>query len=349
MSEGAPAAPARPLRCPSCGTEIAPSLIACPRCHALVYRKALESFAAAADAAERNGDRTGAIAQWRKGLPLLPRGSKQYDIVAKKIDALVALAEREQVAGIAKGPAAGTRWAKWLAPLGIAGLLIWKLKFVLVLILTKGKLLLLGFTKAGTLATLFLSFGVYWRIWGWKFAAGLLAAIYVHEMGHVAALRRRGMAAGAPTFIPGFGAFVRMHEHASTPSEDAKIGLAGPRWGLGASLALLLIWQLTGGELWAALAKWSALINLFNLTPVWQLDGSRAFAAFTRAQRIIAIAVLAAAFLATRELTLILVGACALFRVFGKDAPREPDWAALAEYALLGALFSAFHFIPVNV
>ena len=314
-----------------------------------MHRAALESLAASAEAAERAGDRDGALAQWRRALPLLPRRAKQYDAIAKKIDELAAAIERTRNAEIGKGPGAGTRWAKILAPLGIAGLFVWKFKIVLIAILSKGKLLLLGFTKAGTVATLFLSLGVYWREWGWKFAAGLLASIYVHEIGHVAALRSRGMAAGAPTFIPGFGAFVRMHEHASTPSEDAKIGLAGPRWGLGASLALLLLWLVTGAPIWAALAKWSALINLFNLTPVWQLDGNRAFAAFTRIQRWMAVAVIAVALGATRELTLFLPGGVAVFRAFQGDAAREPDWAASTEYAVLAILFAAFHFVPVSV
>ena len=57
-----------------------------------------------------------------------------------------------------------------------------------------------------------ISLGVYWQLWGWKFALGFVLALYVHEMGHVAALRRYGVRASAPMFIPLLGAFVRLEE-----------------------------------------------------------------------------------------------------------------------------------------
>jgi len=33
-----------------------------------------------------------------------------------------------------------------------------------------------------------LSADVYWTIWGWTFAVGVVLSIYVHETGHVQAL-----------------------------------------------------------------------------------------------------------------------------------------------------------------
>ena len=68
-----------------------------------------------------------------------------------------------------------------------------KFKFFILVALSKGKLLLLGLTKAGTLLSMLLSFGLYWSLWGWKFAAGFIVSIYVHEMGHVAMLQRFGI------------------------------------------------------------------------------------------------------------------------------------------------------------
>jgi Zn-dependent protease len=84
-------------------------------------------------------------------------------------------------------------------------LFIWKFKVVLSFILTKGKLLLLGLTKGPTFLSMLLSVGVYWTAWGWRFAVGVVESIYVHAMGHVAMLRRFGIPATAPMFIPGFG------------------------------------------------------------------------------------------------------------------------------------------------
>src|SRR5207302_3963478 len=94
-------------------------------------------------------------------------------------------------------------------------------------LLTKGKLLLLGLTKATTFFSMLLSLGVYWAAWGWKFALGLVLSIYIHEMGHVFALRRLGFKASAPMFIPGLGALIRLRQHPANPREDAEIGLAG--------------------------------------------------------------------------------------------------------------------------
>ena len=108
----------------------------------------------------------------------------------------------------------------------------------LVLLLgSKLKFLLLGLTKASTLLSMFGFFGVYWSTYGWPLALGLVVSIYIHEMGHVAMLRRLGIDAGAPLFIPGVGAFVMLKQRIADPLTDAKIGLAGPVWGLGAALA----------------------------------------------------------------------------------------------------------------
>ena len=104
-------------------------------------------------------------------------------------------------------------------------------------------------------------------------------------MGHVAALRRYGIAATAPMFIPGFGAFVRLKQHPATAGEDARVGLAGPIWGAGAAVAALMAAHLLHSPLLAAVARVGAWINLFNLLPVWQLDGGRGFAPLSRGER----------------------------------------------------------------
>jgi Zn-dependent protease len=330
-------------RCASCATELAPALLVCPACHSLVHRARLSELAREAEAAS---DLPRKVAYWREALALLPADSRQFTAVAGKIDALTAEIEGRTAEEIRKGPSAGTRWAKILGPLGVAGLLIWKLKFLFVALLTKGKLLFLGFTKIGTMATLFVSLGVYWTAWGWKFAAAILGGIYIHEIGHVAELRRRGMRADAPMFVPGVGAFVRMHQHAATPAEDARIGLAGPIWGLGATIAAFAVALYTGSKFWLAIAHVNAVINIFNLTPVWQLDGSRGFSALTRPQRWIAVAAAAIAGALTREGILLLVALVGVWRAFDrKNVPAKHDWGALVTYAgLAGALAALSYF-----
>src|SRR6185436_5687170 len=129
-----------------------------------------------------------------------------------------------------------------------------------------------------------LAFGVYWAAWGMWFALGLVLSIYIHEMGHVVALRRYGIAATAPMFVPGLGAFIRLRQ-SLPPRQSARVGLAGPLWGLGAAAAAWAVALAGGSAMWSAIAHTGAWINLFNLLPVWQLDGSRAFAALGRAHR----------------------------------------------------------------
>src|SRR5690349_22006017 len=99
------------------------------------------------------------------------------------------------------------------------------------------------------------SIGLYWALYGWKFGLGFVLSIYIHEMGHVTALARYGIPATPPMFIPGFGAFVRLKAYPANPGEDARTGLAGPLWGLGAALAAMGVSIATGSDLWAAIAR----------------------------------------------------------------------------------------------
>ena len=80
------------------------------------------------------------------------------------------------------------RYGRGAAGPGALGASLVKFKFALIFLLTKATLLLLGLTKASTFVSMLLSAGVYWTIWGWKFAVGVVLSIYVHQMGHVQAL-----------------------------------------------------------------------------------------------------------------------------------------------------------------
>ncbi len=235
------------------------------------------------------------------------------------------------------------RFGPWL---GGGLLLAWKLKFALIFLLTKAKFLLLGLTKASTLFSMLAAAGVYWALWGWKFALGIVGSIYVHEMGHVAALRRYGIKASAPMFIPGFGAIVRLHQRPATPAEDARTGLAGPVWGLGAAIAAAAIYLATRSPIWAAIAHFGAWVNLFNLLPVWQLDGGRAFNALTRIQRWIAVAALGGIWFASGEPLLVLLAIAAGARAFG-EAATEPDRGTLSTYVGLALVLALLSRLPV--
>ena len=154
----------------------------------------------------------------------------------------------------------------------------------LILVATKLKAILLLLPKLKILttsATMLVSIAAYALLWGWKFAIGFVLLLLVHEMGHVIQLRREGIPASAPMFIPFLGAVVAAKSMGDDAAAEARVGLAGPILGSLATLVPLAVWLATGEEFWQALAYVGFFINLFNLLPVLPLDGGRAMAALS--------------------------------------------------------------------
>jgi Zn-dependent protease len=146
----------------------------------------------------------------------------------------------------------------------------------------KAVLVLLGHVKllltAGTMLVSILAYG---SLWGFRFAAGFVALLFVHEMGHVIQLRREGVKASAPVFIPFLGAVVAMRAMPKDAFAEARVGLAGPVLGSVGAAACVVVWKATGNDIWRALAYAGFFINLFNLIPVLPLDGGRAMSAMS--------------------------------------------------------------------
>jgi Zn-dependent protease len=312
-----------------------------------VHSEQLKLINQQADQAGRTGDLFAAIQHWRKALELLPASSRQYTAISSRIDELSRQADMSKMPlpPSSATPAdathhSGKQWAKSLGAAGAIALLAWKFKFVVVLLLSKAKLLLFGLTKLSTLFSMLASLGVYWTQWGWKFALGLVLSIYIHEMGHVAALRACGIRAGAPMFIPGFGAFVRLKQMPLNAREDARIGLAGPIWGTFAALGCWGIGTAMHWPAWIAIAHVAAWINLFNLLPVWQLDGSRGFRALDRTWRILTVILVAVLWQWTGEGLLVLILIIAGFRAFAEPGPEQADRMAAFQFALLLVVLS---------
>ncbi|MBI2838863.1 MAG: site-2 protease family protein [Acidobacteria bacterium] len=331
-------------RCPGCGTEVAPSFLSCPACQRLVHAEPLKRLAADAEAARQGGDLRAALGAWREALELLPAESRQFGAVSARISALAQELDRHPAAEKAKGRA----WAKGAAGVGALGLLLWKLKAVLLFALTKGKLLLLGLTKTSTLLSMLLSLGVYWAAWGWTFAAGLVASIYVHEMGHVAMLRHYGIRATAPMFIPGLGAMIRLKQSLPDARQDARVGLAGPMWGFGAAAVCALVSVVTGWASFAALARVGAWINLFNLLPVWQLDGGRGFHALSRSQRWGIATVMGAMWAVTHEGLFALLVIASVGRAIGRST-ESSDRLVFFQFVFLIVALSLLLLTPVRL
>ena len=310
--------------------------LSCSACNALTHAAALKDLAVVAEQQLADQDYAGARATWSHMLSLLPPTSQQYALIRGKITALPPAS-----LPAATAPASVTASRKPTEPekpwwkRGLAGIAT-----AILFLLSKLKFLLLGLSKLSTIVSMFAFFAVYWYAFGWPLAAGFVLSIYIHEMGHVAALRRLGIAASAPMFIPGVGALIRLKQRISNPADDAFVGLAGPLWGLGAAVTAYVIYVITHAPVWAAVAQLGGYLNLFNLIPVWQLDGSRGFHAFARWQRLFAIAVIGIAYLLTGQKILLVIGAVAIYRAFQRNIVLRADTRALATYVFLIATLS---------
>jgi Zn-dependent protease len=294
-------------------------------------------------AAERAGNATAALTAWREALALLPTSSRQHETVLGRV------ADLSRCLDSGAPAAPRPSWARRAGPLGVLALLLWKAKAIVLFFASKAKLLLLGLGQGGTVLSALVSLGVYWAAWGWAFAAGLIVSLYVHEMGHVAALARFGIKATAPMFIPGLGAVVRLKQYPASPREDARVGLAGPTWGLAAAAACYAAFLALQAPMLAAVAVWGARINLFNLIPLGPLDGGRGFRALTRGQRWLVVAVLAVLLVVTGEGLLWLVLAAAALRALAGEPAREADWPACWQFSLLLLALSVLGAAPVPI
>jgi Zn-dependent protease len=317
--------------------------LSCPVCHSLVHADELKRLAGEAEVAEREERPVEALTAWRQALGLLPPDSRQALVVAGRLEALSQRIESNpetRAAAAAADPAS--------RPRTFAG--AWKqggIGATLLLLLSKGKLLLLGLTKIGTLFSMLAFLGVYWAMFGWQLALGIVVSIYIHEMGHVWELRRFGIAASAPMFIPGLGALVRLKQRPGSAHEDARIGLAGPLWGLAAAAVAWGVHQAGGGPIWAAIARLGAWINLFNLIPFWQLDGGRGFHPLSRGQRLLAAGAVGLALWGTGEKMLWLLLLAALAQAIFPQQQGEGDRGALGWYVFLIAALSALMLLKV--
>jgi Zn-dependent protease len=139
--------------------------------------------------------------------------------------------------------------------------------------------LLLKLKVVTTGVSMVVSIAAYAWIWGLPFAVGFVVLIFVHEIGHVIELRRQGVPASAPLFIPFLGAVIGMKELPDDAWKEARVALAGPILGSVGAAAFWVAGEASGSELLVALAFVGFFLNLFNLIPIVPLDGGRAVSA----------------------------------------------------------------------
>lgn len=324
-----PAAPEPVHSCPSCSHWLPEGTLACPDCQTLAYGRHLSVLAHSAQELESEGKWPEARDRWQSTLAWLPEGTEQADAIhghIARIDArLTAESDRK------------SKWTRRLGPFAPVFFFLLKLKSA-VFLLFKLKFFL----------GLFAFFGLYWALAGWRFALGFTVCIFVHEMGHFIAVKRRGLKAELPMFVPLMGAYVRWYSMGVSREDLASIALAGPLYGLGAAVLCLALHFTTHSLIFLLLANIGAWYNLFNLTPIMGFDGAQATFALSRVQRILLTFTSLLFFALTvadsnrnhagTQWVFLIVAAGMGWRSFGKDAPETPHTRTLAIF--LGLILS---------
>jgi Zn-dependent protease len=310
-------------KCPRCAREIPAGALECPQCRTLVHGDQMEQLAAHARSLEAHGDLQEARERWLACLPLIPAQSVQAEWIRNHVRELDAQPSPQSGHS---APGASPQWAKRLGPLGP---------------------ILLALLKFKSLFSFITFFGFYWSLWGPRFGVGFAVLILIHEMGHFIDIKRRGLPADMPMFLPGLGAYVKWNALGVSLETRSAISLAGPCAGALAAGICALLWFQTGYGLWAALARTGAWFNALNLIPLWIFDGNSAANALSKLERAVVLVVSAALGYALGEWVFALVAAGMGIRLFTRDAPEERSNAIAAYFvAVLAALAMVLWLVP---
>ena len=212
-----------------------------------------------------------------------------------------------------------------------------------------GKFLLTG-------GTMLISVFAYSFIFGWRYAVGFVLLIFVHEMGHYLAAKKRNLNVGVPTFIPFVGAWIQLKEQPMDAETEAFVGIAGPMLGSAGAFVCYLFAIDSGSHLMLALAYAGFVLNLFNLIPVSPLDGGRIVSVISPRIWYLGFPMLVALFIWRPSPLLILIAIFALPQLWAafKDknalaseyykATREVRFKYAAQYLILAGLLAVMAF-----
>jgi Zn-dependent protease len=175
--------------------------------------------------------------------------------------------------------------------------------------------------------TMLISVFAYALVFGWWYAVGFVALLFVHEMGHFVAARQKGLDVGAPTFIPFVGAWVAMKDMPKDVETEAYIGIMGPIWGSVAAVVCYFMARSYNSDLLLAISYAGFFLNLFNLIPLSPFDGGRITAILSPRVWLVGVPILVGLFFWRPSPMLILMAVLAapqVMKAFKYD-PKAPE------------------------
>lgn len=217
-------------------------------------------------------------------------------------------------------------------------------------------LLLLSGAKLSKLllsgGSMLISVLAYSWIFGWRYAVGFVALLFVHEMGHFIAARQRGLKVGLPTFIPFMGAWIELKDQPHNAETEAYVGLGGPLLGTVGALVCYFLARSYGANWLLAVAYGGLFLNLFNLIPLSPLDGGRIVAVLSPRLWLLGAPLLGVLFYYTHSPMLILIAVLAAPQLwkalrFNRHSPEAATYYAASasvkwEFGLYYLALTAF-------
>jgi Zn-dependent protease len=204
----------------------------------------------------------------------------------------------------------------------------------------------------GTVLTMLLSLGVYALIFGWRYAIGIVGLLLVHELGHLIAARKRGLAVGLPTFIPFMGAWIELKDLPHDAETEAFVGLGGPLLGTVGALACYFLARNYGVDWLLAVSYAGFFLNLFNMIPLSPLDGGRITAVLSPRIWLLGVPIFGLILWLRFSPILVLVAILAAPHVlaalrYRKDSPEASTYYAVSarvrwEYGFIYIVLTAF-------
>jgi len=204
----------------------------------------------------------------------------------------------------------------------------------------------------GTVGTMLLSVGVYAIVFGWRYAVGIVAMLFIHEMGHYVAARQRGLRVGLPMFIPFAFAWVKLEDTPHDAETDAYVALGGPMLGTVGAIACYFLARNYGVHWLLAVSYTGFFINLINLIPLPPLDGGRITSVLSPRIWLLGVPIIGALLWYRFSFILLLVAILAGPHVlaalrFDKNSPEAQQYYAVSprvrwEYGFIYVVLIAF-------